>query len=240
MKSNGKIAIAIVAMFVVALSIVGITYAYFVSGVQTNTTDKVEVQAGVLQVDYEAGNSLDTTGISIVPGWKNDGKMIYHPTYSNNNGQITAVSIDDAKVEDTTYDGNVKNPITFTITNTSEPATKEAHYGIRLTGITAENFTIPKENVKVYLTGTSGTLANNVTVASLKSDTNGNLYVSTPISITNTAHSFSLIVEYVETKSPQTEQAQKINFTVEVVGLNLVDGNYVTSSGANWVTSLTA
>ena len=131
-KNNGKLAIAIVAMFVVALSIVGVTYAYFVSRVNYNTSDEVQVESGILQVNYAAGTSIDTTGLTIVPGWKNDGKMIYHPIKSvDENGHITSVNID--AVEDTTYDANVRNPITFTITNSSEPAGKEAFYGVRLT-----------------------------------------------------------------------------------------------------------
>ena len=48
-KNNGKIAIAIVAMFVVALSIVGFTYAYFVASVTNNDADtSVQVTAGEL------------------------------------------------------------------------------------------------------------------------------------------------------------------------------------------------
>ena len=47
-RNNGKIAIAIVAMFVVALSIVGFTYAYFVANVEGNTDTNVTVTSGEL------------------------------------------------------------------------------------------------------------------------------------------------------------------------------------------------
>ena len=39
-NNNGKLAIAIVAMFVVALSIVGVTYAYFTSQTVYNESEE--------------------------------------------------------------------------------------------------------------------------------------------------------------------------------------------------------
>lgn len=80
--NNGKIAIAIVAMFVVALSIVGITYAYFTVSVVGNKTEKsVEVQAGVLEIVYTEGNEIDAK--NIVPGWISDGEHYFDSKLSS-------------------------------------------------------------------------------------------------------------------------------------------------------------
>jgi len=97
-NNNGKIAIAIVAMFVVALSIVGLTYAYFTAQVVGNDANQsIEVTAGELVISYN--NSQSIAAANIVPGWISDGKTFYDPVYSiqNFNGVrgVTAVSLDE-------------------------------------------------------------------------------------------------------------------------------------------------
>lgn len=97
-NNNGKVAIAIVAMFVVALSIVGLTYAYFTARVVGNDANQsIQVTAGELVISYN--NSQSIAALNIVPGWISDGKTFYDPVYSiqNFNGVrgITAVSTDD-------------------------------------------------------------------------------------------------------------------------------------------------
>ena len=80
-ENNGKIAIAIVAMFVVALSVVGFTYAYFTAQVRGNTGVKsVEVTAGKLEVHYDHGNVIRAN--NVVPGWVSNGTYYYDPVYS--------------------------------------------------------------------------------------------------------------------------------------------------------------
>lgn len=74
-ENNGKIAVAIVAMFVVALSIVGFTYAYFTAQVKGNTEKSVTTTAGKLAIKYQ--NGTDIVGKNIVPGWISDGVHYY-------------------------------------------------------------------------------------------------------------------------------------------------------------------
>lgn len=98
-NNNGKIAIAIVAMFVVALSIVGFTYAYFTATVTGNnsTEESVKVTAGSMIVSYDGGDTL--TANNVVPGWFNDGKHYYDTVHSvtvvGNESRVSAVSTDD-------------------------------------------------------------------------------------------------------------------------------------------------
>ncbi len=74
-ENNGKIAIAIVAMFVVALSVVGFTYAYFTAQVKGNNEKSVTTTAGKLAIKYQ--NGTDIVGNNVVPGWLSDGNHYY-------------------------------------------------------------------------------------------------------------------------------------------------------------------
>lgn len=89
-NNNGKIAIAIVAMFVVALSVVGFTYAYFTATVKGNSaTESVKVTAGELSIVYGEGKTL--TAQNLVPGWTSDGKHYYDVQHSSkDNGKKDA------------------------------------------------------------------------------------------------------------------------------------------------------
>ena len=106
-RNNGKIAIAIVAMFVVALSIVGFTYAYFTAQVNGNTgNDSVQVTAGELVITYN--NTKSIAAANIVPGWISDGKTFYDPVYSikqfGTDRGVTAVKTTDFAVKEGTTD----------------------------------------------------------------------------------------------------------------------------------------
>lgn len=114
-KNNGKIAIAIVAMLVVALSIVGITYAYFTASVQGNTNTSVNVTAGILEVNYETSSIIDAS--NVVPGWISDNNHYYDPVASvytpaetdvNNNGVYDADVEGETPKVDATTNENVK------------------------------------------------------------------------------------------------------------------------------------
>ncbi len=94
-NNNGKIAIAIVAMFVVALSVVGFTYAYFTSQVVDNKkTESVKVTAGELEINYTLNQTIEAQ--NVVPGWISDNDKYYDPVRSvtkvGNENQIVAVS----------------------------------------------------------------------------------------------------------------------------------------------------
>ena len=66
-NNNGKIAIAIVAMFVVALSVVGFTYAYFTATVKGNeANESVKVTAGKLEIVYGSGTKLQAQNLLVL------------------------------------------------------------------------------------------------------------------------------------------------------------------------------
>jgi len=97
-NNNGKIAIAIVAMFVVALSVVGFTYAYFTATVKNNGADSsVEVTAGSMIVTYSGGNGETFTAKNILPGWSNDGDKYFDTvasvTYKDGQNRYSAASL---------------------------------------------------------------------------------------------------------------------------------------------------
>ena len=241
-KNNGKIAIAIVAMFVVALSVVGFTYAYFVATVNNNKTDeKITVQAGTLKVAY--GNGQTLTAKNIVPGWKSDGDMVYNSIASVsteevevegkkvNETRITAVSFkgltEDQKTKGTTTE--VVNPVTFTV---KDESTKNAtaYYGIRLKGVTNELYATEPNNFLVTLTGTDGTKIENYKLTDATTQ-----ILSQPISITGSETvTYTLSAEYVEANAKQTGTDKDVAFTVEVVGLQLVGTKYVDALGNEW------
>lgn len=153
-KNNGKIAIAIVAMFVVALSIVGVTYAYFTATVKGNESDdySVEVDAGRLEVDYLGTKTIEA--YNIVPGWISDGNMYYDPVASIQDvpvidtdtglpvepaqtvkGIIAVNKNDYTEASNTQYQNKnygLTNPIEFNVTN---DGTDTAHYAVRLVDI---------------------------------------------------------------------------------------------------------
>ena len=136
-NNNGKIAIAIVAMFVVALSVVGFTYAYFTATVKGNNASKsVEVTAGELSIVYGNGRTLEAQ--NLVPGWTSDGKHYYDVNWSKTpSGQtdasgniiyaISAVSTDEhefksnetgaaSTIKPTVADG-IADKVPFTVRN---------------------------------------------------------------------------------------------------------------------------
>ena len=149
-ENNGKIAIAIVAMFVVALSVVGFTYAYFTARVEDNDAEKsVEVKAGKLSIVYTGTNNINAQ--NIVPGWVSDGKHYYDPVYSvqevAGEHHISAVSTDEQghatksgctpSAENTcvpTAADGITNMVTFNVTNDSDN-TAANNYVIQLTNI---------------------------------------------------------------------------------------------------------
>ena len=141
-KNNGKIAIIIIAMFVVALSVVGFTYAYFVATVEGNSNTKsVEVVAGRLEVLYTQTNKLQAR--NIVPGWISDGDHYYDPVYSTkvlapvtSNGTTTyKIVAVDKEVNVTCTNGTTSKPYLCSDAAVTTPTAVDAN-GVGLNGIT--------------------------------------------------------------------------------------------------------
>lgn len=254
-ENNGKIAIAIVAMFVVALSVVGFTYAYFTARVQGNAADKsVEVTAGKLEIKYTAGNKI--VAQNLVPGWVSDGKHFYDAQYSKGEevaGQtgvykITAVSTDnhDKKSDGTTpgeADGITSNA-TFTIQNTTDNAGDNT-FVIRLKDVTNGLATADQPNlyVALYETGTTEPLwIGNLVATSAE----GQTIVSAPITLTKAdtaAHNYEVELIYANVDADQNSKNVGVVATLEVVpvvqsGSDYVDedGDKVTLAAASTVT----
>ena len=215
--NNGKIAIAIVAMFVVALSVVGFTYAYFTAQVRGNTALKsVEVTAGRLEVLYDHGNVIRAN--NIVPGWVSDGTYYYDPVYSTKvlapdagatatkykivavNTAVNVTCTDgttnspvkdcsDAVITTPSAADGIITPVTFTVSNTANN-TADSKYIIVLKNITNGIAAADQENLKVTLY--SGTF----NVSSYKSATP---IWSGTLSDTTTSGQYQIIVPSVET-----------------------------------------
>lgn len=121
-KSNGKLIAGLIIMFVVAVSVIGVTYAYFVSTfTPNNNAESVKITAGKLIATYDTGTSLDVR--NIVPGWVSDGLHYYDvDVAAANQGRIYATKATEATVgtgyATATY--GIAAPVTFTVTNNSD------------------------------------------------------------------------------------------------------------------------
>lgn len=250
-ETNGKIAIAIVAMFVVALSIVGFTYAYFTATVNPNTAAKsVEVQAGLLKVEYVNGDEIVAN--NIVPGWESDGMTYYNATkvgeqitaYETTNNATALTEI--AAINSTATAVGLAKPVTFTVKNLSDD-TNTAYYAIKLTGIENGIPSTDQDNliVSLYEGEFDETLFNDAAVAagtvtkptpiySEQLAASGEQYIVDAvktIKTTGTEHDYYLVVSYNNDGLQNTSMGASISATVEIVGLNIVDGKYVDETG---------
>lgn len=262
-ENNGKIAVAIVAMFVVALSIVGFTYAYFTAQVKGNEKDKsVDVVAGKLAITYANGDEI--LAQNIVPGWISDGNHYYDnmcsssiDTDADGNHKITAV-----KKSDLTEDGNcsatdtrkasvtdpkaadgLTTPVTFTVKNAADN-TGDNKYIIRLKGITnglasadQKNFVLTlKQGATVIWSGQLAASGEQVIVPAAMTITEG-----------AADQDYSINLAYKNVDSAQESKGVGVKATVEVIGVTTntagdtvdEDGNTYTFPTAN-TTDLTA
>ena len=89
-KTNGKIIVAILVMFAVAVSIIGFTYAFFTATFNDNENDEsVTVIAGKLMANYVGNKAIKVS--NVVPGWLSDGLSYYDPVLAqSNNGNVFA------------------------------------------------------------------------------------------------------------------------------------------------------
>lgn len=249
-ENNGKIAIAVVAMFVVALSIVGFTYAYFTAQVKGNTADKsVEVTAGKLSIVYANGN--DILAQNIVPGWISDGKHYYDSMCSSSLDtvkigdkevhKITAVSTETVDlasnpkkcsstdtrvpsvVSPSSNDG-LTNPVTFTVKN-ADDNTGDNKYVIRLTGI--QNGLTPGDQTNFVLTLKQGA---KVVWSGQLAASGTQVIVPNAMEIKAGAddQEYSINLAYKNVDSPQESKNATVKATVEIVGVT--DAN-VTEDG---------
>lgn len=247
-NNNGKVAIAIVAMFVVALSVVGFTYAYFTAQVQGNKEEtSVEVGAGIMQVDYKFGQELTAT--NLVPGWISDEHHYYDPLLSvkDDNGvrKITAATLDTGKVLKTgsgltvapKYDDEnplVAKPVSFTVKNTG---TEVAKYAINL-NVTENDFDIDidAENLVVYLfKGTwdgnliaEATLTNPILLSETVEETKQwksvvELDAFESLAV-GASQSYYVVLQYKDSGASQNNSMDKVfQASVEVIGLGQDD-----------------
>lgn len=122
-KNNGKIVLGVLIMFVVALSIIGVTYAYFVATfTNNNNPESVKITAGELIANYSHGTSIDVT--NVVPGWVSDGLHYYDVDVAAAQGghiyATKAASSADVGKGYAIERYGIAQPISFSVSNNSE------------------------------------------------------------------------------------------------------------------------
>ncbi len=246
-NNNKRIAIAIVAMFVVALSIIGFTYAYFTARVTANTTsESVKITAGKLEVTYTAGQLIRATGI--VPGWKSDGLSYFNPTVISEGNKIIAQhanTYEEIPKEYSTSAWGVVEPSTFTVKNTGD---KVAYYAVRLknikNGLSTETGTtnniddrknlVAKLYKGTYVKGTSPSESNLVgeEKAVFSDSEDGTVVISKALQVGESQEvNYYIILEYKNNPDVDQSESMKktVEATVEVVGITQ------TQEGSAWV-----
>lgn len=134
-NTNRKILIGVVTMFLVAISIVGVTYAYFTAQFTPNMNpESVKVTAGNLIANYKNSQSIEVS--NVVPGWVSDGLHYYDiDEAATHGGNIYAIktSYEYTQREDTKATANMglAMPLQFSVENISE-ANADVNYIISL------------------------------------------------------------------------------------------------------------
>ena len=225
-NNNGKIAIAIVAMFVVALSVVGFTYAFFTASVVPNDADRsAEVVAGMMEVQYTQNRTLQ--GTNIVPGWISDGR--HYATTFNENGVLRTKSVKTSSDEIGANKGAVK-PALFSVANTTN-SKNDVYYVVTLNTITNGIALTDQVNMTYELTDVTNSEV--VGRGQLPASTSGDDYVViskllTKLAADQTATDYSLVLKYKDTGAEQNaSQGQTVKATVKVIGVSTAeDGKY--------------
>lgn len=239
-ENNGKIAIAIVAMFVVALSVVGFTYAYFTASVKPNQDEKTtEVTAGMLEVNYTQNRTM--TAQKVIPGWESDGLHYYGTKVVDGVLQTEAqVAANDSDVTSkglTAADGITK-PAAFNVASTDR-STGKSTYVIKLiditNGIATKNSTDAANlTYELYSVGAADTYTGGTKVASGQLPT-ADTVISKVIEIDpNVTQYYYLMLKYADTGASQNDsQAATIKLTVKVVGVTTNDDGttYIDAAG---------
>ena len=251
-NNNVRIALAIIAMFIIALSIIGVTYAYFTARISGNTTTKsVTVQAGKLEVTYQTSNVINAQGI--VPGWISDGRHYFDPTKRDTSGHIVAQevgvtsgvdSVSDIPTSYKTAAYGYHLPAKFTVKNTG---TNTAYYGIKLINITNQIGQIGSNNdqdnvvVKIYKGTYDGSAAldeakivYNDKLGSGSSKNTNAVFKVEP----NNTNNLYLVLEYNNANYDQSQNMGKnVSLTVQVVGVaeDPQGTNWIDANGATYV-----
>ena len=239
-ENNGKIAIAIVAMFVVALSVVGFTYAYFTASVVRNQDEKTtEVTAGMLEVNYTQNKTMNAQ--KVIPGWESDG-LHYFGT-ENVNGELRTKALVAANDEDVNSKGltaadGITKPAAFNVASTSR-STGKSTYVIKLIDITngiATNNAADAVNLtyELYSVNAADTYTGGTKVASGQLPT-ADTVISKVIEIDKgVTQYYYLMLKYADTAASQNNsQAANIKATVKVVGVTTNDNGatYIDAAG---------
>lgn len=124
-KNTRKIVIAILIMFVITLSIIGVAYAYFTANFRNNSKDdSISVKSGKLIAQFKGNNSINIK--NVFPGWVSDGKTYYDVNVINPDGKLTAKTAVDVATLNSDLSNNIavernglSNPITFSVRNQS-------------------------------------------------------------------------------------------------------------------------
>ena len=230
-ENNGKIAIAIVAMFVVALSVVGFTYAYFTASVKPNQDEKTtEVTAGMLEVNYTQNKTM--TAQKVIPGWESDGLHYFGTEVVD--GQlrtkaIKAIDAADVTAKNLTAADGITGPAAFNVASTNR-STGKSTYVIKLiditNGIATKNSTDAANlTYELYSVGAADTYTGGTKVASGQLPT-ADTVISKVIEIDpHVTQYYYLMLKYADTAASQNDsQAATIKLTVKVVGVTTNDG----------------
>lgn len=124
-KNSRKIIIAILIMFILTLSIIGVAYAYFTANFKNNSKNgSVSVKAGKLVAQFKGSNSINVK--NVFPGWASDGKTYYDVNVVNPDGRLTAKKALDVATLNTDLSNDIatkrnglSDPITFSVRNQS-------------------------------------------------------------------------------------------------------------------------
>ena len=236
-NNNGKMILAIVAMFVVAVSVIGFTYAYFVASVTGNTNTSVNVTAGIIEIDYQTGQHVKA--VNIVPGWENNDDYYYDPvasvfTLADNTKGIRAVSAK-ACTKGSPFPGEPAGLLesncqagaataangkvgrsTFTVAHTQR-STSKAYYIIKLVDI--NNGVTDDTNFKVQINMTKGDQSNKLLGEVSLKKSGEQLFVTAPIELeTGDDHAFEVVMKYNNVNAPQSTGAT-VTAKVEIMGV---------------------
>ncbi len=252
MKNNNvRIIILIIAMFMVSLSIIGFTYAYFTAQITGNpTNDNVKVTSGNLEVTFTSSSIITASGI--VPGWKSDGRSWYDPMARDNAGHIIAQHITTSVTE---VPQQYKNssygyalPSKFKVQSTGD-STNKAYYVVELTnianGITKIGDFDDTKNMVVYLyKGQHNESADLVSTNILWNSslaTSGNQIIPKVFEISpKEINNLYVVLEYKNDESNDQSQnmGKAVSATVKIVGVaKNTAGNWVNESGTTMVSS---
>jgi len=238
-RNNGKIAIAIVAMFVVALSIVGFTYAYFVANVQGNEgTNSVTVTAGILEIEYENTKSINVSGIA--PGWKSDGLHYFNSATgcSAVEGELRCVAEKAATTADVPEGATgAHEPASFKV-STTERNTDTVNYVILLNGITSNFDANDKANLTYALCkGTCDTTKEYADVTAMTKDVIGKdgatvQLISGVETLADGGEQAYQLMVYYANNGAQNSKGKTVHADIDVIGVQEdADGNWVDANG---------